>query len=144
MHCLVCYCFGTSVSVCVCEHTRMSTHTLVCVCVMSKRMSETLSWVGHFRLQPVMGGTFQTTARHGWDISNYSLISGFRSLTECNKHGAGMHFECNFSPSRIQTLILSHPCCLLISEKIPVRGLLTFSASLFCLLKLHLLLNVGI
>ena len=47
----------------------------------------------------------------GWvGLFHYSPISGFRFLSECNKNSAEVHFECEFSPSRIQTLTLSHPC----------------------------------
>ena len=44
---------------------------------------------------------------HGWDLSGYSRISGFRYLSESNKTGFEMHFEYEF---RIQTLTWSHPC----------------------------------
>ena len=62
----------------------MHVHAYTCVCVCNEQENErdfvmggtlqitachgwdisdySLSWVGHFRLQPVMGGTFQTTA----------------------------------------------------------------------------------
>ena len=46
---------------------------------------------------------------HGLDFSGYSQISGFRYLSERNKTGVEMHFECDFSPFRIQTLTRSHP-----------------------------------
>ena len=49
-------------------------------------------------------------------ISGYSRISGFkiRFLSEGNKNGFEMHFECERSPFRIQTLAWSHPCILVI------------------------------
>ena len=46
---------------------------------------------------------------HGWDFSGYSWILGFRYLSESNKNGFEMHFECELSPYRIQTLTWSHP-----------------------------------
>ena len=44
--------------------------------------------------------------RHfGWDLSGHSKMTGFRYLSESNRNGFEMHFESEFSPSRIQTLI---------------------------------------
>ena len=40
-------------------------------------------------------------------FSGYSQISGFRSLSEWSKNGFEMHFECEFSSFRIQTLAWS-------------------------------------
>ena len=45
---------------------------------------------------------------HGWDFSGYHQISGLRFLSQSNKHGFEVHFECYFSPLRIQTA-LSYP-----------------------------------
>ena len=51
---------------------------------------------------------------HGWVFSGHSWISEFRFLSESNKNGGEMHFECDFSPFRIQTLTQSLPCCSLV------------------------------
>ena len=45
---------------------------------------------------------FHTTGRplshcHGWDLSSYSQISGFRFLSESNTNGVETHLECYFS-----------------------------------------------
>ena len=45
-----------------------------------------------------------------WDFSGYSRISRFRCLSESNENGFKVHFECEFSPFRIQMLTWSHPC----------------------------------
>ena len=47
---------------------------------------------------------------HWCDFSGYIRISGFRFLSESNKNGVEMHFECDFPSFRIQTLTQSHPC----------------------------------
>ena len=47
-----------------------------------------------------MDGNFQTTAR----FQNLDI------LLEANQNVFEMHFECEFSPLRIQTLTWSHPC----------------------------------
>ena len=44
----------------------------------------------------------------GWDFSGCSWISGFRCLSESNKNGVELHFKCDFSQLRLQTLIRSH------------------------------------
>ena len=58
--------------------------------------------------QVTTAGERQKTQYHGWDFSGYSWISGFRCLSESNKNGTEMPFECDLSPCRIETLILSH------------------------------------
>ena len=50
-------------------------------------------------IENASSGTFQATA----------IISGIRFLSESNKNGVGMHFGCDFSPSRIQNSSQSHP-----------------------------------
>ena len=49
-------------------------------------------------------------SQHGRDFSRYNQISRFTFLTESNKNSVQLHFECVFSPFRIQTLTLSCPC----------------------------------
>ena len=98
----------------------------------------------HCSLIPTRPQRTELREKHGWDFSDYSLISGFRFLSESKviieiwilsawlghfrrqpdfriqltfkifqkkkmKKGFKMHFECKFSPFRIQTLTLSHP-----------------------------------
>ena len=53
---------------------------------------------------------------HGWDFSGYSWISGFKYLSENNKNGFAVHFECEFSPVKIQTSIWSLPPCPNLAE----------------------------
>ena len=50
---------------------------------------ETGAWVGLFSLQP-----------------DFRI----RDISESNKNGFEMHFQCDFSPFRVQTLTWSHPC----------------------------------
>ena len=42
-------------------------------------------------------------------LLGYSRISGFRYLSDSIKNGFKIHFECEFSPFRIQILTGSHP-----------------------------------
>ena len=51
-----------------------------------------------------MGGTFHAC---------YNGISGLRFLSESSGE---VHFECDISPFRIQTLIPSHPCVCMITS----------------------------
>ena len=46
---------------------------------------------------------------HGWDFSGHSWVLGFRYFSESNKNSFEMHFDCDFSPFRTQTLTWSHP-----------------------------------
>ena len=52
----------------------------------------------------------ELSQEHGWDFFACSQISRFIFLSESYKNGVEMHFECDFAPFRIQTLIQSHPC----------------------------------
>ena len=48
----------------------------------------------------------------GGDFSGYSRISRFRYLSESNQNGVEMHFECDFSHFRIQSVNWPHPCLM--------------------------------
>ena len=45
---------------------------------------------------------------HRWDLAGYNLISGVKFLSESNKNGIEVHFECDFLLSLVQTWPLSH------------------------------------
>ena len=47
---------------------------------------------------------------HGWDLMGHGWILGIRCLSESSKDGFEMHFECDVSVLRIQTLNWSYPC----------------------------------
>ena len=72
-----------------------------CTCVTpTKTVFVVLSDFSSFTYPPL---------RHGWDFCSYSQISGFQ-FSESSKNSVEMHFECDFSPFRIQTLTQSYPC----------------------------------
>ena len=46
----------------------------------------------------------QLISQQGWEYSGYSQISGVKFLSKSNKNGVEIHFECDCSPFRIQTV----------------------------------------
>ena len=66
-----------------------------------------LSFLFHQVFFQVLPSFFFFFFFHGWDLSGYSRISGFTFRKK--KSGFEIHFDCDFSPFRIQTLTWSHP-----------------------------------
>ena len=82
--------------VCVCVHACV--HACVRVCVHACRLVNSHECM-------CMGGSGTVLA-----------IAGFQHpVSERNKNGAEMHFVCDFSDFRIQTIILSHPCMCVVT-----------------------------
>ena len=81
-------------------------HMCACMCMKSSFVFSRESW----QRQSGAAHTAESiNLWHGWDFSGYSWISGFKYLSENNKNGFAVHFECEFSPVKIQTSTWSPP-----------------------------------
>ena len=108
----VCVCTCAWMCVCVCVHAHVCVFLLYHMSYHTHTHIQLSNWCVRPCVCVYMCVCVCVHVCDGWDFSGYSQILGFRFLSESIKNGAEMHFECDFSPFRIQMFNQSYLWCV--------------------------------